>query len=1111
MTRNMATTGVSSNSWGYPDGPGLDAAAGAWERAIDTGVDAGYGGKGVVYVWSAGNGAPEDNANFGGYTNYYGVTAACAVDNRGRRSTYSEEGANLWVCAPSDGGSAGIFTTSSYGRYGDDFGGTSAAAPTVAGVVALVRAANTALTWRDVKLILAASARKNDSGNGGWRTGASKYDATGTYNFNHEYGFGVVNAKAAVDLARDWENLPPFIETDPVEVTADLTIPDATQFLPGTTVTSTVAIGTEVEFIEFVEVIVDFQAQAFRDLQVELVSPSNTVSTLAVPWDHLGGQVYEITPDYRFGSARHLGEDPAGTWTLRVADHLRGNPATLGSWSLKIYGHRSTPGAPTISAVSQDQNALTVIWSAPTTVGASEITSYDVRYILSSATDKGEDRWTEVAAPSTFRSYTLTGLADGAEYDIQVRAVNAKGGGAWSLTAKGETLANRSPLAVGSLADVSLRIEEETKSVAVSGAFRDPDADALTFTASSSAPSVVTASVSGSQVILRPLSAGSAVITVTATDVDGSNTSATQTFAVEVANRAPERVGALADVSLRIEDGTKSVAVSGAFRDPDADALTFTASSSPQSVVGTSVSGTVVTLTPLSAGSADDHGDGDRFADGSGMSATQTFKAEVANRAPVAVGTLVDQSLRVGDGAVEVDVSGGFDDADSDTLTYDASSSAPGTASVMMSGAEVTITAAAAGDAQITVTATDVTGSNTSATQRFRARVAAARGVSLSVEALSVKEGSSETYTVVLDAAPTGPVTVTVDVPSGADLSASPSLVDVHDRELEPGSDGDGGGGSGQRLDRPTPTVTILHQVSGADYGSVTAPTVEVTIVEDDTPTLSVEDAEASEGGGAVVFRVELSLAGTSDVTVEYETSDGSGSAGAQAGSDYTAASGTLTFTAGSTATQEVRVAVTDDSEDEEEAERFGFTLRNPFNASLAGGGSTLAVAGTILDNDDPSVAVSFGSATYSVVEGSGETVRVRLDRAPERTVTIPLVKEHQGDASPDDYTGIPSGVTFGSGETAREFVFAATDDSVDDDGESVVLRFGRLPDRVSGAGETRLEILDNDDPDVTVSFGASRYEAEGGSVQVVVRLSADPPGPTIRKWRFSSGLSTTT
>ena len=319
MTRGMATTAVSNNSWGPRDTPGLDPAPAAWETAVDSGVTSGYGGKGVVYVWAAGNGGPLDESNFDGYANYYGVVAVCAVDHRGRRSTVSERGANLWVCAPSGDfyrGGPGILTTYDYGRYGNDFGGTSAAAPTVAGVVALVRAANPALTWRDVKLILAASARRNHSSDRDWRTGASKYGAAGRYRFNRQYGFGVVDAKAAVDLADGWENLPPFIEPEPVEVAPNLIVPDATVNVngissPGTTVESTVEIGTEVEFVEFVEVVTDFDARAFRDLEVELVSPSSTVSTLAVPYAGLGDDLapFGIDPGLpvRFGAASRRG------------------------------------------------------------------------------------------------------------------------------------------------------------------------------------------------------------------------------------------------------------------------------------------------------------------------------------------------------------------------------------------------------------------------------------------------------------------------------------------------------------------------------------------------------------------------------------------------------------------------------------------------------------------------------------------------------------------------------------------------------------------------------------------------------------------------------------
>ena len=104
-------------------------------------------------------------------------------------------------------------------------------------------------------------------------------------------------------------------------------------------------------------------------------------------------------------------------------------------------------------------------------------------------------------------------------------------------------------------------------------------------------------------------------------------------------------------------------------------------------------------------------------------SAALQVVAGAGNQPPVAVGALADRTLRAGGGAVRVNVAGAFADPENDALTYGASSSATGVATVVTSGAQVTITPAGTGAATITVTATDAAGSNTSAGQRFRATV----------------------------------------------------------------------------------------------------------------------------------------------------------------------------------------------------------------------------------------------------------------------------------------------------------------------------------------------------------------------------------------------------
>ena len=459
MTRNADATAVSNNSWGNPDRPWPKRASSFWEQAIYDGIQNGYEGKGTFYVFSGGNGhLLGDDSNLDEYVNYHGVTAACSVQGRGARAPYSEMGANLWVCAPSNqrpgvfglGGRFGIVTTENSDNYVNNFGGTSAAAPVVSGVAALMRSANPDLTWRDLKLILAASAQKNDPDNTGWEEGARKYrseSATNRYHFNHEYGFGLVDAGAAVAMAEQWVNVPGMEVGGAGSGKLNVPIPDAPQDGDSTSVTSSITLEKEIGFIEFVEVNVSLRHESFRDLEIELVSPSGAVSRLAVPHDTFSDLIsyIDFVPMYgsfRFGSARHLGEDPNGDWTLNITDEINVGEGLLESWNITVFGHEPKPGVPMVEAVTAGPGTLTVGWSSAARQSDFEVTSYDLRHKPTDANEEVIANWTILRNVWTSDAggdleFEAAGLSSITQYGVQVRAVNKWGPGDWSTIVTG--------------------------------------------------------------------------------------------------------------------------------------------------------------------------------------------------------------------------------------------------------------------------------------------------------------------------------------------------------------------------------------------------------------------------------------------------------------------------------------------------------------------------------------------------------------------------------------------------------------------------------------------------------------------------------------------------
>jgi hypothetical protein len=177
-------------AWGRPDGHGPTPLSDATRLALEVAATRGRDGLGCAIVWAAGNGnEPLDDD---GYASHPSVIAVGAANALGRRASYGNYGSSLHVLFPSgDAGLPGIAAPVPGGGVTTDFGGTSAAAAGVAGVCALLIAANPALRAADVRALLRHTATPIEAAIAG-------YDASG---HAPRHGYGLVRADAAVAAA----------------------------------------------------------------------------------------------------------------------------------------------------------------------------------------------------------------------------------------------------------------------------------------------------------------------------------------------------------------------------------------------------------------------------------------------------------------------------------------------------------------------------------------------------------------------------------------------------------------------------------------------------------------------------------------------------------------------------------------------------------------------------------------------------------------------------------------------------------------------------------------------------------------------------------------------
>jgi hypothetical protein len=307
-------------------------------------------GKGTVFFFASGNEGEE-----GTDANDYSVQRTPWVINVGalgrtnRYSPYSNPGANVLIS--SYGGDTTIENGGMYGAYaawannapppapgncGYNGQGTSYATPVAAGVALLMLQANPNLTYRDVMQILVQTATPYDSNT---TVTALRYQTNGGgHLFSHGYGFGAVNAIAAVGAARIWRNKPALIISPLLE--KDVGADAAT-----TPVTSTINVAFTGR-VEHVVISVDITTndEGRGGLNLTLTSPFGTVAYL----HHPRNETRTNLTSTQLMAVTFWDENPAGNWTLSLSTATVSafttspvvTPATqalLVSWGLTVY------------------------------------------------------------------------------------------------------------------------------------------------------------------------------------------------------------------------------------------------------------------------------------------------------------------------------------------------------------------------------------------------------------------------------------------------------------------------------------------------------------------------------------------------------------------------------------------------------------------------------------------------------------------------------------------------------------------------------------------------------------------------------------------------------
>ncbi len=620
-----------------------------------------------------------------------------------------------------------------------------------------------------------------------------------------------------------------------------------------------------------------------------------------------------------------------------------------------------------------------------------------------------------------------------ADFDITIGAGAGSASGSFTLT------------------PVDDAVDEGDETIAVTGVSGalTITPETITITDNDEAPTGITLSAVPDSVTEN---GGAQTITVTATVTGGRYTEA-KTVTVRVSDgtaESPVDYAAVANFDITIGAGAGSA--SGSFTLTPVD---DTVDEGDETIAVTGVSGSL-TITSDTITITDNDTVGlvvrpSSLTVGEGASASYTvaLATEPTGTVTVAIGGTTGTDLSVDDASLEftpsswgtaqrVTVSAGEDaDTANDTATLRHTASGGGYGSVT---------------ADVAVTVIDDDELSTA--------------VDLTLDPTEVSEGAEPTgvtVTAALNAA-TLPTDVIVEVTVAAGSAGAEDFAAVTPFALTIGAGETGATAAftftpvDDVIDEPDETVTVSGRVPES---TLTVTPAVLTILDDDeTPAISIADASAVESAGEIVFPVTLSGVSARTITVSYRTADGT----AEAGADYEAGDGELSFAPGETE-RSVTIAVIDDALDEAD-ETFLVQLGEPEHATVADGEAT----GTITDEDQTPLITIEDASEVESSEGIGFVVT--LDGPSGRPISV-VCRSADGTATAgDDYVEELGVLTFEPGETQKTIRMELIDDVLDEGDEQFLLNLSE-PVNVRLAAEvvSAVGTIKDDDAAVTVAW----------------------------------------